>query len=214
MIITWLGHSCFKLQDKTGADGVTVITDPYGKDTGLKLPSLEADLVTISHDHEDHNNVAAVKGNPFVISCAGEYDVKGVFIEGIDSYHDQVKGKERGGNVIYRLEIDDISVAHLGDLGHVLEDTELEKLVGTDILLIPVGGKYTLDAKLAVEVISQIEPRMVIPMHYRHPDLKFELDDLDKFIKELGIKPTYEEKLKISKKDLPTEEMELVVLSF
>lgn len=214
MIITWLGHSCFKLQDKIGADGVTLITDPYSKETGLKLPSLEADLVTVSHDHDDHNNVSAVKGNPRVISCAGEYDVKGVFVEGIDSFHDETKGGKRGGNIIYRIEIDDISVAHLGDLAHTLDNTELEKLVGIDILLIPVGGNYTLDAKKAVEVISQIEPRMVIPMHYRHPDLKIELDDLEKFIKELGVVPTHEEKLKISKKDLPAEEMELVILSF
>ena len=214
MIITWLGHSCFKLQDKIGNDGVTLITDPYSKEIGLKLPSLEADLVTISHDHEDHNNVSAVKGNPRVINCAGEYDVKGVFVEGIASFHDEEKGEKRGENIIYRIEIDDISVAHLGDLSHTLDSAELEKLVGTDILLIPVGGKYTLDAKKAVEVISQIEPRMVIPMHYRHPDLKFELDDLEKFIKEIGVVPTYEEKLKISKKDVPAEEMELIVLSF
>lgn len=214
MIITWLGHSCFKLQDKVGADGVTLITDPYSKETGLKLPSLEADLVTVSHDHKDHNNVSAVKGNPRIIDCAGEYDVKGIFVEGVDSFHDEAKGKERGGNVIYRMEIDDISVVHLGDLAHTLDDSELEKLVGTDILLIPVGGHFTLDAKKAVEVISQIEPRMVIPMHYRHPDVKIELDDLEKFIKEIGVVPTYEEKLKISKKDLPAEEMELVVLSF
>lgn len=214
MIITWLGHSCFKLQDKIGADGVTLITDPYSKETGLKLPSLEADLVTISHDHDDHNNVSAVKGNPRVINCAGEYDMKGIFVEGIDSFHDEANGEKRGGNIIYRIEIDDISIAHLGDLAHTLDNTELEKLVGTDILLIPVGGHYTLDAKKAVEVISQIEPRMVIPMHYRHPEVKIELDDLEKFIKELGVVPTHEEKLKISKKDLPAEEMELVVLSF
>lgn len=214
MIITWLGHSCFKLQDKIGADGVTLITDPYSEETGLKLPSLEADLVTISHDHDDHNNVSAVKGNPRVINCAGEYDVKGIFVEGIDSFHDEANGEKRGGNIIYRIEIDDISIAHLGDLAHTLDNTELEKLVGTDILLIPVGGHYTLDAKKAVEVISQIEPRMVIPMHYRHPEVKIELDDLEKFIKELGVVPTHEEKLKISKKDLPAEEMELVVLSF
>lgn len=216
MIITWLGHSCFKFQDKAGSDGVTVITDPYSKEIGLKLPIQEADLVTISHNHDDHNNLAGIKGNPFVIDCSGEYDVKGIFVEGVDSYHDQAKGAERGGNIIYRLEVDDISVVHLGDLGHVLDDVQLEKLVGTDILLIPVGGHFTLDAKKAVEVISQIEPRIVIPMHYSHPDLKFshELDDLEKFVKELGLKPTYEEKLKISKKDLPSEEMELVILNF
>lgn len=214
MIITWQGHSCFKLQDKVSADGITVVTDPFSKDTGLKVPSFEADIVTVSHDHDDHNNVSALRGNPFVINRAGEYDVKGVFIEGVDSYHDGINGKERGENIIYRIEIDDISVVHLGDLGQTLDDAQLEKLAGTDILMIPVGGHYTLDAKKAVEVISQVEPRIVIPMHYRHPDVKFDLDEVDKFIKELGLKPTYEEKLKITKRDLPQEEMELVILSF
>ena len=213
MIITWQGHSCFKIQDKIGPEGVTVVTDPYGKNTGLKVPNFEADIVTISHDHDDHNNASALRGNPFVIDCAGEYDFKGVLIEGIDSYHDNQKGTERGGNIIYRLEVDDVSIAHLGDLGGPLDSTQLEKLVGTDILLIPVGGKYTLDAKMAVEVISQIEPRIVIPMHYKTPDLKMDIDPVDKFVKELGLKPTYEEKLKISKKDLPQEDMELVILS-
>jgi L-ascorbate metabolism protein UlaG (beta-lactamase superfamily) len=213
MIITWQGHSCFKIQDKIGPEGVTVVTDPFGKNTGPKVPNFEADIVTISHDHDDHNNVAALRGDPFVIDCAGEYDFKGVLVEGIDSFHDDQKGAERGGNIIYRMEIDDVSVAHLGDLGGPLDSTQLEKLVGTDILLIPVGGKYTLDAKAAVEVISQIEPRIVIPMHYKTPDLKMDIDPIDKFIKELGLKPTYEEKLKISKKDLPQEDMELVILS-
>lgn len=215
MIITWLGHSSFKLQDKIGVDGVTVVTDPYDKEIGLKMPSLEADIVTISHDHHDHNNVEALRGNPFVINCAGEYDTKGVLIEGIDSYHDEEEGKLRGSNTIYRIEIDDISIVHLGDLGHVLDNSQLEKLVGTDILLIPVGGKYTLDAHRAVEVISQIEPRIVIPMHYQTEGLTVEgLDPVEKFIKELGIEPSREEKLKITKKELPQEDMELVILSF
>ena len=214
MILTWLGHSCFKMQDKAGPDGVTVITDPFDKETGLKLPNYEADIVTVSHDHHDHNNVSALRGNPFVINCAGEYDVKNVLIEGIDSYHDTNNGSERGANLIFRFEIDDISVVHLGDLGQVLDSTQLEKLAGTDILLIPVGGKYTLDAQKAVEVISQIEPRIVIPMHYKTPDLKIEIEGVDKFIKEIGLTPSYEEKLKISKKDLPQEDMELVVLQF
>jgi L-ascorbate metabolism protein UlaG (beta-lactamase superfamily) len=215
MIITWLGHSCFKLQDKVGTDGVTVITDPYDKETGLKMPSLEADIVTVSHDHHDHNNIAALRGNPFVIDCAGEYDFKGVLVEGIDSYHDEDEGKTRGGNIIYRIEVEDISIVHLGDLAHILDNSQLEKLVGTDILIVPVGGKYTLDAKKAVEVISQIEPRIVIPMHYQTEGLAIDgLDPIEKFVKELGIEPSREEKLKISKKDLPQEDMELVILSF
>jgi len=213
MIITWQGHSCFKIQDKVGPEGVTVVTDPFNKETGLKVPNFEADIVTVSHDHKDHNNIDALRGKPFVIECAGEYDFKGVLIEGIDSYHDDQKGAVRGGNIMYRIEIDDISVAHLGDLGDILDNAQIEKLIGTDVLLIPVGGTYTLDAKKAVEVISQIEPRIVIPMHYKTKDLKIDLDVIDKFIKEIGITPTYEEKLKISKKDLPSEDMELVILS-
>ncbi|MDP2708958.1 MAG: MBL fold metallo-hydrolase [bacterium] len=212
MYITWLGQSCFKLQDKIGSDGVTLVTDPYEDKIGLKLPRLEADIVTISHGHYDHNNAAALRGGHFLIDTAGEYDIKGVFIEGVESWHDESGGKERGKNIIYRIEMEDISITHLGDLGHVLDTKQLEKLEGTDILLIPVGGTYTINAAKAVEVISQIEPRIVIPMHYKVPGLKAELDGVDKFIKELGLKPRQEEKLKIVKKDLPSEDMELVVL--
>lgn len=213
MYITWLGQSCFKLQDKIGTDGVTLITDPFGGDLGLKVPHSEADIVTVSHAHHDHNNTDAVRGNPFIINTAGEYEIKGVFIEGVESAHDEKNGGERGENIIYRIEMEDISITHLGDLGHVLDAKQLERLEGTDILLIPVGGKYTINAAKAVEVISQIEPRIVIPMHYKVPGLKADLDGVDKFIKELGLKPRQEEKLKISKKDLPQEDMELVVLS-
>lgn len=213
MIITWQGHSCFKIQDKIGPDGVTLVTDPFNKEIGLKVPNFEADIVTVSHDHDDHNNVGALRGNPFVINCAGEYDFKGILVEGIDSYHDESKGEKRGVNVIYRFEVEDVSIVHLGDLGNSLDNAQLEKLAGTDILLIPVGGKYTLDAKKAVEVISQIEPRIVIPMHYKTEGVKIDIDPIDKFIKEIGVTPTHEEKLKISKKDLPQEDMELVILS-
>lgn len=213
MVITWLGQSCFKIQDKIGPEGVTVVTDPFSKEIGLKVPNFEADIITVSHQHHDHNNTSALRGNPFIVDCAGEYDYKGVLIEGIDAYHDDKSGAERGNNIMYRFEIDDISVAHLGDLGHTLSDAQLEKLVGTDVLLIPVGGTYTIDAKKAVEVIAQIEPRIIIPMHYKVKDLKVDIDPVDKFIKEIGLTPVMEEKLKISKKDLPQEDMELVILS-
>ena len=212
MIIAWQGHSCFKIQDKTGADGVTIATDPFENKIGLRAPNFEADIVTVSHDHYDHNNVKALRGEPFVINTAGEYDVKGIGVKSVESFHDEKQGKERDVNVIYRFEIDGISVSHLGDLGHILDNKQLEVLSGTDILLIPVGGKYTIDAKKAVEVVSQIEPRIVIPMHYKIPGLKIDIDGVDKFIKEIGIKPTEEEKLKISKKELPAEDMELVIL--
>jgi L-ascorbate metabolism protein UlaG (beta-lactamase superfamily) len=190
-----------------------LVTDPYDDKIGLKMPHFEADIVTISHDHYDHNNVGAIRGNPLVINTAGEYETKGVFIEGVEAWHDSQDGKERGQTIIYRIEMEGMSITHLSDLGHILDAKHLEKLEGTDILLIPVGGKYTINAAKAVEVISQIEPRIVIPMHYKVPGLKIDLDGVDKFIKELGIKPRQEEKLKISKKDLPQEDMELVVLS-
>jgi len=212
MYITWLGQSCFKLQDKIGPDGVTLITDPFGADIGLKVPHYEANIVTVSHGHDDHNNTKAIRGNPFIINTAGEYEIKGVFIEGVESAHDEKNGDERGENIIYRIEMEDISITHLGDLGHVLDTKQLEKLEGTDILIIPVGGKYTINAAKAVEVISQIEPRIIIPMHYKIPGLKSDIDGLEKFIKELGLKPRNEEKLKIIKRDLPQEDMELVVL--
>ena len=212
MYISWLGHSCFKIQDKIAPDGVILVTDPFDKSIGLKVPSFEADIVTVSHDHYDHNNVSALRGNPFIIDSAGEYDRKGVMIEGVESYHDDKQGAKSGKNIMYRIEIDDITIVHLGDLGHILDNKQLEKVGGADILLIPVGGTYTLDAKNAVAVVSQIEPRIVIPMHYKTKNLKISLDGADKFIKELGLKPTIEEKLKISQKDLPAEDMELVIL--
>ncbi|KKR13316.1 MAG: Zn-dependent hydrolase of the beta-lactamase fold-like protein [Candidatus Falkowbacteria bacterium GW2011_GWA2_39_24] len=212
MYISWLGHSCFKLQDKIGTDGITVIVDPFDSAfTGLTMPKIEADIVAISHDHKDHNNLSAVKGSPFVINSSGEYEYKGVFVEAIDACHDNKNGAERGQTLIFRIDIEDISVTHLGDLATILEPKQLEKLEGTDILLIPVGGKYTLDAAKAIEVINQIEPRIVIPMHYGVPGLKFDLDKVDKFIKESGLKPTEEERLKITKRELPSEDMELII---
>ncbi len=214
MIITWQGHSCFKIQDKISTDGITVVTDPFDKSTGLKVPNFEANIVTVSHDHFDHNNVSSLRGNPFIVNMAGEYDVKNVLVEGIESYHDDKKGEERGKNIIYRIEMEDISIVHLGDLGHSLDNSQLEKLEATDILMIPVGGKYTLDAKKAVEVVSQLEPRIIIPMHYKIPGLKIDIEEVDEFVKELGLKPTKEEKLKISKKDLPVEDTELVILDY
>jgi L-ascorbate metabolism protein UlaG (beta-lactamase superfamily) len=213
MYITWLGQSAFKFQDKLGSDGITLATDPFDSEfTGLKMPSFEADIVTISHDHKDHNNLKAIRKEPFVITTAGEFEYKGIYIEGVDSYHDDENGKKRGGNIIYRICFEDLVVTHLGDLGTNLNEKQLEILEGTDILLVPVGGGFTLDAKKAVEVINQLEPRIIIPMHYQIDGLKFDLDGVEKFIKELGLAPEYEEKLKMAKRDLPTEDARLIIL--
>jgi L-ascorbate metabolism protein UlaG (beta-lactamase superfamily) len=213
MIITYLGHSCFKIE----SDNTSLITDPFDSGVGLKLPrNLEASIVTISHAHHDHSYVEGVKGSPFVISTPGEYEVKGAFIYGISSFHDGVSGKERGLNIIYRIEIDgndDIKIAHLGDLGHKLDTATLESLGEVDILLIPVGGTYTLDAKEAVEVINQIEPRIVIPMHYKTPGVKVDLDPVEKFIKLSGLSHEELPKLKLKKKDLPVDITKIITLT-
>jgi L-ascorbate metabolism protein UlaG (beta-lactamase superfamily) len=212
MMISYLGQSCFKLQDKLGPEGVTLVTDPFAKEIGFKVPNFEADIVTVSHQHRDHNNSGALRGDPFVIDTPGEYDIKGVMVQGVETFHDAKGGAERGKNIVYRIGMDDLTIVHLGDLGHILTDEQLEQVDGVDVLFVPVGGKVTLDAKMAVEVIGQLEPRIVIPMHYKFPGEKFELDPVEKFIKELGVQPRREEKLKIAKKDLPQEGMDLVIL--
>jgi len=210
MIITWLGQSCFKLQEKD----TTVIIDPFDAATGLKEPRGSADVVLITHDHHDHNNLDAIKGDPFVINKPGEYEAKGVFVYGIPAYHDNVEGKERGENIIYLIESEGLKIAHLGDLGQIaLTDAQLEGLNGADILLIPVGGGFTINGKEAVEIINQVEPRIVIPMHYKIPGLKISLDGVDKFCKEIGIcSKDSPDKLKITKKDLPQEDMQVITL--
>lgn len=212
MLISYLGHSCFKLQDKIGPEGVVVVTDPFDKSLGLKIPNFEADIVTLSHEHPNHSNSAALRSDPFVVDAPGEYEIKGVMAQGIKTFHDEKSGAERGANIVFRIEIDGIAIGHLGDLGHVLSDEELEQLGVIDILLVPVGGKYTLETKKVIEVINQIEPRIVIPMHYKLPGAKSDLEGPEKFIKELGVEPKLEEKLKLSKKDLPQEGMSLIVL--
>lgn len=220
MYITWLGQSCFKISAKGGSASdnkdqeINLITDPFSPDIGLKLPrNLTADIVTVSHDHFDHNYTAGVAGDPFVISQPGEYEIKNFFIYGIPSFHDNKKGAERGNNIIYRIEAEGLSIVHLGDIGHILSDEEVEKLDNVDVLLIPIGGNYTIGVKEAEEIINQLEPRIVIPMHYKIPGLKVDIDPLDKFAKEMGVgKKEALPKLKISKKDLPQEETQIIIL--
>jgi len=209
MYITWLGQACFKIQSKE----VTIVTDPYENKTGLKLPRLNCDIVTVSHDHYDHNDTKSLPGTPFVINTPGEYEIKGAFIWGLPSWHDEKEGAERGDNIIFIYKFEELRLAHLGDLGTKLNDEQLEKLKGVDVLMIPVGGIYTLDAVKAAEVVNQIEPRIVIPMHYKIPGLKIKLDPVDKFCSEMGVK-SYEpeEKLRLTKKDLPADDLKLVVL--
>ncbi len=210
MVITWYGQSCFKIQS-----GETVLfTDPFCKEIGLTPPRGQANIVTISHQHRDHNNYDALTGEPLVIKGPGEYETKGISIKGILSFHDNKEGKERGTNTIYIIEVEGIKICHLGDLGEEkLNDTQVEEINGVDILMIPVGGSFTINGEDAVEIINQIEPRLVIPMHYKIPGLDVKLDGVDVFLKEMGIgKKEAVDKLTLKKKDLPQEETEVIIM--
>jgi len=214
--IYWAGQSCFKIEVSNSRDhSADIVIDPYDESTGLKLPNLSADIVLVTHDHHDHNNVKGVKGTPFVIQGPGEYEVKEVFINGIPSFHDDKDGKERGQNTIYVIEVEDMRFCHLGDLGQKqLTDEQLEKIDAVDVLMIPVGGEYTIDSSSAQKIISQIEPRIVIPMHYNLPKLKDKLDEVSKFLKTMG-KPSIapQDKLVVKESTMPKEgAMEIVVL--
>lgn len=214
MKIIWYGHSCFRLLVKTNnGNKITVITDPFSKDVGLTPPRGSADIVTVSHGHYDHNNVKAIKGSPFVVEGPGEYNVKGVFIKGIHSFHDDVQGEERGTNTIYVLETQNMRVCHLGDLGQKeLTNEQIDKIGNVDILMIPVGGVYTINGNEAVRIINQIEPQLVIPMHYKIPKLNIKLNKVDKFLEEIGREKQTVEELSIQKKDLKEKEMRVVVM--
>jgi len=164
-----------------------VVTDPYGPSTGLKLPRLTATVVTVSHEHEDHNNVEAVKGSPFVISGPGEYEVEGIFVIGVATWHDDKGGRELGRNTAYLIEFEDLTICHLGDLGHVLSQEQVEQLSNIDVLMVPVGGRSTLTGTRAAEVVGLLEPGIVIPMHYRVPGLKAQIETANRFLKEMAV---------------------------
>jgi L-ascorbate metabolism protein UlaG (beta-lactamase superfamily) len=209
MIITWYGQSCFRLEAKEGS----VLIDPFSKEIGLKPPRIKDDVVLVTHQHYDHNNIEDANPEAFIIQNPGEYENHGIAIQGIQSFHDNKEGTERGPNTIYTIKAEELNICHLGDLGHVLTDQQVEDIGDIDILIIPVGGVYTIDGKTAVEVINQIEPKIVIPMHYKVPGLTVALDGPEKFIKELGLTPEKVDKYKISKKLLPAEEIKLVVFT-
>lgn len=209
MEISWVGHACFGLKGKTAC----LVTDPYDTQaTGLKLPKLTADIVTVSHSHSDHANLRAIEGSPYVISGPGEYEIKEINVLGVAAYHDNKNGEQRGKNTIYNITMDGINIAHMGDLGHVLSSDQIEELGAVDVLLIPVGGVYTIDPHQAAKVTAELEPKVVIPMHYSVPGLKYQLEGVEKFLKEMGAESvTPQPKLSIAKEKLP-EETQVVVL--
>lgn len=211
--IYWYGQACFKVKGKN----TSVIVDPFsGEFTGLKEPKLDGDIVCVSHQHEDHNNVGVVKGTgeekPFIISGPGEYEINGVNIIGISSFHDDKEGAERGKNTIYQITIDEVNVVHLGDIGQKQLKQQQVEALSCDVLLIPVGGVFTIDAKEAPDIIAQLEPKIILPMHYKVGSLKFDLAPIDDFLKSMG-KENSEKmaKFSVSRDKLP-DEPQVVVL--
>jgi L-ascorbate metabolism protein UlaG (beta-lactamase superfamily) len=179
--VTWLGQSCFRLRGKSAA----VVTDPFPPALGPKL-RLEGNLVTVSHPHENHSHVQCVK-DAYVVEGPGEYEVAGVTVRGLPTYHDGQQGAEHGRNTVYVIELDEVRVCHLGDLGHTLDDRALETIGNVDVLLVPVGGGQALDGAKAAEVCRQVDPRYVVPMHFGHPALRTELAPVERFLKEMGV---------------------------
>ncbi|MDP2671237.1 MAG: MBL fold metallo-hydrolase [bacterium] len=210
MDITFLGHAAFRLKGKSAS----LVTDPFDPKVGLKFPKVEADIVTVSHEHFDHNASGLVGGAPYIINGAGEYEIKGVSVVGVDSFHDDKEGAERGRNTLYNIQMDGVNVAHLGDLGQAsLSNTQVEELGNVDILLIPVGGFFTIDASSAAKIAAQLEPKIVIPMHYQEIGSQIkELEGPEKFFKEMAKENVEKlDKLSISKEKFP-EELKVIQL--
>ncbi len=214
MEIVWYGHSCFRLTERNMA---SVITDPFDSQTvGYEPLKLKADIVTVSHDAAGHNHKEAVKGSSHVIEGPGEFEIGGVFITGVQTEGGSGRKKATNGtrNTLYVFDYDGITVAHLGDLKQVPSQAEIEALGTVNVALVPVGGGGGLNAAKAAEVVSLLEPNLVIPMHYATPDVKLSLDSLNKFLKEMGLsKPGTQPSLKIGRSGLP-EETKIVVLEY
>jgi L-ascorbate metabolism protein UlaG (beta-lactamase superfamily) len=174
MKIQWFGQSCFCV---TAKNGTKIVTDPYskkfGKLAGFRLPELDADIVTVSHDHGDHNNAGAIKGDFVHIKDPGAFSQEDIGIKGVQTFHDNVSGKKRGKNIVYNFRIDGLNVCHCGDLGHLLSLEQIKEIGNVDILLLPIGGRAVLDASGATEVMKQLNPTIVIPMHYRTKSMGF-----------------------------------------
>jgi L-ascorbate metabolism protein UlaG (beta-lactamase superfamily) len=214
MEITWYGHSCFRLTERNYA---TVVTDPFdSKTVGYDAIKLKAEIVTVSHDAPGHNNSDAVKGTTHVLTGPGEFEIGGVFITAVqtDSAGRASKSKEIARNTIYVFDYDGITVAHLGDLQKIPTQSEVELLGTVNVALVPVGGGNSLNAAKAAEVVSMLEPNLVVPMHYATPDSKIKLDEINKFIKEMGLsKQQAQPSLKVSRSGLP-DETHVVVLEY
>ena len=212
MKIEYLGHSCFKLTESTGT---TIVCDPYAPSVGYDLPKVKADAVTVSHHHFDHDYVKAIGGNPIIIDKECSHDLPGVEINAIKSFHDGHRGKSRGENVIFKFRMDGIDICHLGDLGEACSSELIDLLLPVNVLLIPVGGNYTIDAEMAKEYVDRIMPDIVIPMHYREKGCTVDIDKVDEFLDlfdEECIEKIDGNALELMRSDLSGDDTKVVVL--
>jgi L-ascorbate metabolism protein UlaG (beta-lactamase superfamily) len=214
MKIKWYGHAAFMI---TSDQGVKIITDPYesgayGDQLSYAVIKDQADIVSISHDHADHNDTKSLPGSPEIVKGSGSKTVKGISIKGIPSYHDSSKGSERGVNTIFTFFVDGMKICHLGDLGHILSEKELAEISPVDILLIPVGGYFTIDPKGATKVAEQIKPKVLIPMHFKTNKCGFPIAPVEDFLKgKPNLKRPKASEVAFEKKALP-QKMEIIVL--
>lgn len=213
MKIKYLGHSCFKLTESTGT---AVVCDPYDDSVGYELPALTADAVTVSHHHYDHDCLKKIDGSPVVLDKETGYELPGVEINAVKSFHDECRGKKRGENIIFKFRMDGVEVCHLGDLGEACSTDLIETILPVNVLLIPVGGTYTIDAQMAKEYVDRIMPDIVIPMHYRAKGCKLDIDKIDDFLDEfdgedIEIAETGDE-IEISRDDLDGEHTKIIVM--
>jgi L-ascorbate metabolism protein UlaG (beta-lactamase superfamily) len=211
MKIKWLGHACFLI---TSGDGLRVITDPYAVGGGINYSPIRetADVVVVSHDHGDHNNVATVQGKPEVVKGTGTKTAKGIQFKGVATSHDASQGTQRGSNTVFCFTIDDLKLCHLGDLGHVLSPAQVTEIGGVDILFVPVGGFFTIDATVASHVCDQLKPKVVIPMHFKTPKCGYAIAGVEDFLKgKKGVRKVVGNEVQFERQKLPTA-MEIVLL--
>lgn len=211
MNIIWYGQSCFRIETKEAS----LLVDPFSKDIGLKPPRLNDNIIAVTHDHYDHANLEGADQQALIIRGPGEYEKFGIYVHGIRSFHDDKDGTERGLNTIFMIRAEEMILCHLGDFGQkAFTDEQLSQMGNKDIdiLFIPVGGKYTIGAKEAVEIIKELEPKIIIPMHYKVPGLNIDIANASDFIKELGLKFEEVETFKINKKNLPIDDTKLIIM--
>lgn len=211
MRLKWLGHACFLI---VSGDGVRIITDPYEVGGGINYSPINetADIVVVSHDHADHNNISVIKGKPEVVKGSGSKKVKGVEFKGIATYHDEAKGRQRGANTVFCFSVDDIRICHLGDLGHELSPEQALEIGEVDILLIPVGGFYTIEAKTATKVGDKLNPKIIVPMHFKTPKCDYPIAGVGDFLQgRKNVRKLESSEVEVTAKDLPLT-VETIVL--